>query len=81
MIDHDGKAEDTGESPFEKLNGRQIRNVLFSATSIAQNDTDKRLKSKHIQQILRETTNFVKDMEFMVQMARGLAEVAYDMSQ
>ena len=68
---------DSGESPFESLNGRQIRNVLFSAASIAQNDSDKRLKLTHIEQTLKETTNFVKDMEYMVQIARGEAEVAY----
>lgn len=75
-IDGNGLFE-SGESPFESLNGRQIRNVLFSAASIAQNDRDKRLKLTHIEQILKETTNFVKDMEFMVQIARGEAEVAY----
>ena len=75
-IDGNGLLE-SGESPFESLNGRQIRNVLFSAASIAQNDRDKRLKLTHIEQILKETTNFVKDMEYMVQIARGEAEVAY----
>ena len=75
-IDDNGLLE-SGESPFESLNGRQIRNVLFSAASIAQNDSDKRLKLKHIEQILKETTKFVKDMEYMVQIARGEAEVAY----
>ena len=75
-IDGNGLLE-SGESPFESLNGRQIRNVLFSAASIAQNDSDKRLKLTHIEQILKETTNFVKDMEYMVQIARGEAEVAY----
>ena len=76
-IGDDGLLRETGESPFESLNGRQIRNVLFSAASIAQNDSDKRLKLTHIEQILKETTNFVKDMEYMVQIARGEAEVAY----
>ena len=75
-IRSDGLLE-SGESPFESLNGRQIRNVLFSAASIAQNDSDKRLKLNHIEQILKETTNFVKDMEYMAQIARGEAEVAY----
>lgn len=73
----DDDEEENGVSPFKELNGRQIRNVLFSAASIAQGDSDKRLKLDHIKKMLRETTNFVKDMEYMVQMARGEAEVAY----
>ena len=76
-LDEDEKTEEYGGSPFKELNGRQIRNVLFSAASIAQGDSDKRLKLLHIKRILRETTNFVKDMEYMVQIARGEAEVAY----
>ena len=76
-LDDDELTEEYGGSPFKDLNGRQIRNVLFSAASIAQGDSDKRLKLEHIRRILRETTNFVKDMEYMVQMARGEAEVAY----
>lgn len=76
-LDDDEQTEEYGGSPFKELNGRQIRNVLFSAASIAQGDSDKRLKLDHIKKILRETTNFVKDMEYMVQIARGEAEVAY----
>ena len=76
-LDDDEQTEEYGGSPFKELNGRQIRNVLFSAASIAQGDSDKRLKLDHIRRILRETTNFVKDMEYMVQIARGEAEVAY----
>lgn len=76
-LDDDEQTEEYGGSPFKELNGRQIRNVLFSAASIAQGDSDKRLKLDHIRKILRETTNFVKDMEYMVQIARGEAEVAY----
>ena len=76
-LDDDEQTEEYGGSPFKELNGRQIRNVLFSAASIAQGDSDKRLKLEHIRKILRETTNFVKDMEYMVQIARGEAEVAY----
>ena len=76
-LDDDEQTEEYGGSPFKELNGRQIRNVLFSAASIAQGDSDKRLKLDHIKKILRETNNFVKDMEYMVQIARGEAEVAY----
>ena len=76
-LDDEEQTEEYGGSPFKELNGRQIRNVLFSAASIAQGDSDKRLKLDHIKKILRETNNFVKDMEYMVQIARGEAEVAY----
>ena len=76
-LDDDEQTEEYGGSPFKELNGRQIRNVLFSAASIAQGDSDKRLRLDHIRKLLRETTNFVKDMEYMVQIARGEAEVAY----
>ena len=77
-LDDDEQTEEYGGgSPFKELNGRQIRNVLFTAASIARVDADKRLKLDHIKKVLRETTNFVKDMEYMVQIARGEAEVAY----
>ena len=74
-LDDEEQIEEYGGSPFKELNGRQIRNVLFSAASIAKRDGGLRLD--HIRRILRETTNFVKDMEYMVQLARGEAEVAY----
>lgn len=76
-LDDDDLTDEYGGSPFKELNGRQIRNVLFSAASIAQGESDKRLKLDHIRKILRETTNFQKDIEYMVQIARGEAEVAY----
>lgn len=76
-LDDEEMTEEYGGSPFKELNGRQIRNVLFSAASIAQGESDKRLKLEHIKKILRETTNFQKDIEYMVQVARGEAEVAY----
>lgn len=76
-VDDDEQTEEYGGSPFEELNGRQIRAVLFSAASIPQDDSHKRLKLDHIRKFLRETTNFVKDMEYMMQIARGEAEVVY----
>jgi len=67
------------EPPFKKLNGRQIRNVLFSAASIAQGDpTDKRLKKDHIKKILKETNNFQSEINSMIELARREAEVGYD---
>jgi len=67
------------EPPFKKLNGRQIRNVLFSAASIAQGyPTDKRLKKDHIKKILKETNNFQSEINSMIELARREAEVGYD---
>ena len=68
-------AED--ESPFRLLNGRQIRNVLFSAASLAQAEPDKRLTRAHIEQILKETVKFQQDTQTMIDMARQDAEVGY----
>lgn len=68
----------TEEPPFKILNGRQIRNVLFSAASIAQAEVDKRLKLEHIKKILKETNKFQSDINSMIEMARREAEVGYD---
>ncbi|KAL8714529.1 MAG: hypothetical protein Q9220_001477 [cf. Caloplaca sp. 1 TL-2023] len=75
-LDDEEFAEDDA-SPFKTLNGRQIRNVLFSAASIAQDDVDKRLKLGHVKRILRETVKFQSDIEAMVHDARRDAEVKY----
>ena len=64
-------------SPFKRLNGRQIRNVLFSAASVASNEGDGRLKLDHIRKILRETQKFQEDVHNMIEMARKEAEVDY----
>ena len=70
--------EDTeDESPFRLLNGRQIRNVLFSAASLAQAEPDKRLRREHIEKILKETIKFQQDTQNMIDMARQDAEVGF----
>ena len=51
--------------------------MLFTAASIAKVNIGRRLKLDHIKKALRETTHFVKDMEYMLQVTRGEAEVAY----
>ena len=67
------------EPPFKKLNGRQIRNVLFSAASIAQGEQgDKRLRLEHVKRILKETNNFQGEINSMIEMARREAEVGFD---
>ena len=65
------------ESPFKLLNGRQIRNVLFSAASLAQAEPDKLLRLSHVEQILKETVKFQQDTQNMVDAARQDAEVGY----
>lgn len=67
------------ELPFRLLNGRQIRNVLFAAVSIAQGDKkDKRLHLAQIKRILKETNNFQNDINTMYERARAEAEVAFE---
>lgn len=67
------------EPPFRLLNGRQIRNVLFSAASIAQGDLrDHRLSLDHIKKILKETNNFQNDINIMYEKARAEAEVGFE---
>ena len=73
-LDEEDSVEDR---PFRKLNGRQIRNVLFSAASVASGEGDGRLKLEHIKKILRETQRFQEDINNMVEMARKEAEVNY----
>ena len=66
------------DPPFKALNGRQIRNVLFSAASLAQGEPDKRLKLEHIKKTLKETVKFQTDINNMIESARREAEVGYD---
>ena len=61
------------------LNGRQIRNVLFSAASIAQADPhDKRLSKEHIKRILKETNKFQNEIKSTIEVARKEAEIGFD---
>ncbi|KAL8834560.1 MAG: hypothetical protein Q9170_003688 [Blastenia crenularia] len=65
------------EPPFELLNGRQIRNVLVSAATLARAEPDKLLRLGHVQKVLKETVKFQQDIQPMVDMARQEAEVAF----
>ena len=58
---------------FEPLNGRQVRNVLFSAGNLAQEDGGV-LKLKHIQSMAKHTSRFQGDLQAMIQSARLKAE-------
>jgi SpoVK/Ycf46/Vps4 family AAA+-type ATPase len=59
---------------FDALNGRQVRNVLFSAASLALND-DRRLKVTHIKKMAKSTWQFQDSIKSIVQEARRKAEV------
>ncbi|KAI9666537.1 MAG: hypothetical protein M1821_004473 [Bathelium mastoideum] len=64
------------EPPFRNLNGRQIRNVLFSAASLAAGrNGDGRLGVYHVRQILRETKRFQEDVQRHTDAERRRAEV------
>lgn len=67
--------EDGGEvnELLEPLNGRQVRNVLFSAGNLAQKDSDV-LRLKHIKTMAEHTAKFQGDLKAVVQLARSKAE-------
>jgi len=59
---------------FEQLNGRQVRNVLFSAASLAMKEGGI-LKSDHIKKMARSTWKFQDSIKTIVEEARKRAEV------
>jgi SpoVK/Ycf46/Vps4 family AAA+-type ATPase len=59
---------------FETLNGRQVRNVLFSAASLALRDGGM-LKLTHIRKMAKATWQFQDSIKSIVQEARRKAEV------
>ncbi|KAI3323398.1 hypothetical protein HD806DRAFT_535223 [Xylariaceae sp. AK1471] len=68
--------EDTSVS-FSKLNGRQVRNIVFSAASLAGNRSppDNILRKDDIQKMLSETVEFQKHLHELTKMARQNNEV------
>jgi SpoVK/Ycf46/Vps4 family AAA+-type ATPase len=58
---------------LEPLNGRQVRNVLFSAGNLAQKDGEM-LRVDHIQTMAKHTARFQGDLKAVVQLARSKAE-------
>jgi len=62
---------------FDALNGRQVRNVLFSAASLALMDGGV-LKVKHISKMAKSTWQFQDSIKAIVQEARRKAEVGRD---
>lgn len=59
---------------FEKLNGRQIRNILFSAASLASGREGGKMKLSDIKKIARVTKNVAQDLDKTIQAARMKAE-------
>lgn len=58
---------------FRGSNGRQVRNVLFSAASLASKDGGV-LKLKHVQTMAKITARFQESLKLVVQNARMKSE-------
>lgn len=74
------EAYENEEEPFKKLNGRQIRNVLFSAATLASDSSGGKLKLDHVKKLLRETSEFQDDVKSMQQSAQRENQVGYDIN-
>ena len=64
-----------------KLNGRQIRNIVSSALSLARyegkkRDGDERLNISHLKKVLTVTKDFQEQLESITNKARSLNEAA-----
>jgi len=62
---------------FEQLNGRQLRNVLFSAASLATKEGDGILRVDHIKKLAEATEDFQKSVQNLLDEARKAAEVGF----
>jgi SpoVK/Ycf46/Vps4 family AAA+-type ATPase len=58
---------------LEPLNGRQVRNILFSAGNLAQRSGDV-LKVEHLSVMAKHTAKFTADLKAVVHSARSKAE-------
>ncbi|PVH93368.1 P-loop containing nucleoside triphosphate hydrolase protein [Periconia macrospinosa] len=65
-------AEDS-EEWLEQLNGRQVRNVMFSAGNLAQREGEC-LRREHVEIMAKHTAKFQADLKAVVQAARSKAE-------
>ncbi|CAI6341094.1 unnamed protein product [Periconia digitata] len=68
---------DEAEEYLEQLNGRQVRNVLFSAGSLAQREPGGVLKKEHVESMAKHTARFQGDLKAVVQAARHKAEAGH----
>lgn len=71
--------ENEGHEYLELMNGRQVRNVLFSAANLAQKQGGV-LKLKHVNDMAKHTWRFTNDMKAVVDAARKSAEAGQSMS-
>lgn len=64
--------DDEAATAFSGLNGRQVRNVVFSAASLAGNrpDGDKVLKLEDLKRVLNETVKFQQHLQELTKSAR-----------
>jgi SpoVK/Ycf46/Vps4 family AAA+-type ATPase len=69
--------EDDGWEYFEKLNGRQIRNVLFSAASLASKEKEQ-LAQHHINSMAKVTQKFNQSLKDVVTHSRLYNEVGFN---
>jgi hypothetical protein len=69
------REDDEASKWSERLNGRQIRNVVFSAASLAGNREDKMLTLKEIKTMFQETYNFHSHLESVTLAAREKNEM------
>lgn len=69
--------DNRGESPFQRLDGRQIRNVLCSAASLASGEPSGVLRLDHVKRIFMETQRFQDDINGIMDMARKEGEVRF----
>ncbi|KAG8422105.1 hypothetical protein J3459_010690 [Metarhizium acridum] len=65
--------EEEGREQIKPLNGRQIRNILFSAASLAMKDNTP-LKLDHVRKMMRATFLFHDSIKTVVEEARDRAE-------
>lgn len=71
------KNDEDGREQIKCLNGRQVRNILFSAASLAMQD-GRRLNLKHIQKMTKATFLFHDSIKTIVDEARRRAEARRD---
>jgi hypothetical protein len=62
---------------FEKLNGQQIRNILFAAASLASGNENGKMRPSDTISIAKATKNFTKDLGQTMQATRIKAETGY----
>jgi hypothetical protein len=72
-ITHWFKTDPEADEYFESLNGRQVRNVLFTAGSLALKDGDC-LKLEHIKNMAKNTHKFQESLRVVVQTSRAMNE-------